>query len=89
VNSIVIEATKGWAENEVESVKLLGSQAEVTWSMTPEGLELIPPADLGKSDYAWSFEIVTNSERHAPNAIQSDASKALKGTKKVDLDGAH
>ena len=89
VNSIVIEATKGWAENEVESVKLLGFQAEVTWSMTPEGLEIIPPADLGKSDYAWSFEIATNSEQHAPNAIQSDASKALKGTKKVDLDGAH
>ncbi|MDO6603893.1 alpha-L-fucosidase [Arenibacter palladensis] len=89
VNSIVIEATKGWAENEVKFIKLLGSQAEVTWSMTPEGLEIIHPADLGKSDYAWSFEIATNSEQHAPNAIQSDASKALKGTKKVDLDGAH
>ncbi len=89
VNPIVVEATKGWAENEVKSVKLLGSQAEVTWSMTPEGLEIIPPADLGKSDYAWSFEIATNSEQHAPNAIQSDASKALKGTKKVDLDGEH
>ena len=89
VNSIVVEATKGWMENEVESVKLLGSGAEGTWSMTPEGLEIIPPADLGKSDYAWSFEIATNSEQHAPNAIQSDASKALKGTKKVDLDGAH
>ncbi|MBU2905137.1 alpha-L-fucosidase [Arenibacter algicola] len=89
VNSIVIEATKGWAENEVKSVKLLGSEAEVKWSITPEGLEIIPPADLGKSDYAWSFEIATKSEQHAPNAIQTDVNKALKGTKKVDLDGNH
>lgn len=87
--SITIEATKGWASNEVESVKLLGSQAEVKWSMTAEGLEIIPPADLGKSEYAWSFEIATHSEQHAPNAIQTDANKALKGTKKVDLDGNH
>jgi len=87
--SIVIEATKGWSNNEVESVKLLGSEAEVKWSMTPVGLEIIPPADLGKSEHAWSFEIATNSEQHAPNAIQTDANKALKGTKKVDLDGKH
>ncbi|RTE55597.1 alpha-L-fucosidase [Arenibacter aquaticus] len=85
--SIVIEGTKGWTDNEVESVKLLGSEAVVKWSMTPAGLKIFPPADLGKSEHAWSFEIATTSEQHAPNVIQTDANKALKGTKKVDLDG--
>ena len=44
---------------------------------------------MRKSDYAWSFEITTISEQHAPNAVQAGVIKALKGTKKVDLDGNH
>lgn len=84
-----IEATKGWSEEEVKSVKLLGSDAEINWRITSEGLEIIPPVILGKSMYAWSFEIETNREQHAPKAIQTDANKALEGTKKVNLDGKH
>lgn len=85
--SIVIKATKGWTEMEVKSIKLLGSEAVIEWNITDEGLEIIPPLDLGNSDHAWSFEIETDKEQHEPNAIQTDASKALKGTKKVDLEG--
>ena len=44
---------------------------------------------MRKSDYGWSFEIITNSVQYAPNAIQAGVIKALKGTKKVDLDGNH
>lgn len=87
--AIVIEATKGWTKNDVNSVELLGSNAKVSWSITDEGLEIIPPTDLGKSNYAWSFEIETTKNQHTPNAIQNDASKALQGTKKVDLEGNH
>ena len=84
---IVIEATKGWTENEVKSVKLLGSEAVIDWEITAEGLKITPPTELGTIDYAWSFEIETSKEQHQPNAIQTDASKALKGTRKVDLEG--
>ncbi|MGJ8743544.1 alpha-L-fucosidase [Polaribacter sp.] len=87
IESLVIEGTKGWAKNEVKSVNLLGSETVIEWEMTIDGLEIIPPTDLGKSNYAWSFEIETNKEQHKPNVIQTDASKALEGTKKVDLDG--
>jgi len=71
----------------VQSVSLLGSSAEVKWEISPQGLVITPPADLGNSQHAWSFEIVTDQPRHVPNVIQTDASKALKGTKKVDLEG--
>ena len=87
--SFVIDATKGWANDEVVSVKLLGSEQDVVWKVTANGLAITPPSDLGKTEYAWSFEIETNSNQHTPNAIQTDASKALQGTKKVNLDGNH
>jgi len=86
-NPIVIEATKGWTTNQVKSVKLLGSEDLITWKITDDGLVIIPPTDLGKSKYVWTFEVETNKIQHEPNAIQTDASKALKGTKKVDLEG--
>ncbi|WP_276166012.1 alpha-L-fucosidase [Zobellia alginiliquefaciens] len=86
---ITIEATKGWKKEEVKSVNLLGYNGEVEWNITNEGLKILPPKDLGKSKYAWSFEIETANEQHATTAIQTDADKALKGTKKVDLDGKH
>ena len=83
----VIEGTAGWGADTVQSVKLLGSDADVGWKMKPAGLQMTPPVDLGKSQHAWSFEIVTDREQHHPNVIQKDATKALQGTKKVDLEG--
>ena len=55
--------------------------------MSSSGLQITPPTDLGVSQYAWSFEVVTTQKQHVPSAIVRDANKALKGTKKVDLDG--
>ena len=82
-----IEATAGWKKADVKSVRLLGSESAVDWAMTSEGLRITPPSDLGTSQFAWSFEIVTTSEQHHPNVIVSDADQALKRTGKVDLDG--
>ena len=86
--AFTIEATTGWTKDQVKSVSLLGSSSEVSWEMTPAGLQITPPSDLGDSQYAWSFEIATTQEQHSPNAIQADAAAALKGTGKVDLDGS-
>ena len=83
-----IEATAGWSADTVKSVKLLGSPAVVSWQMTAAGLQITPPAQLGASNYAWSFEIATDQEQHSPNVIVRDADKALKNTKKVDLEGS-
>lgn len=69
------------------SVKLLGADSEIIWKMTPGGLQITPPADLGVSQTALSFEVVTISEQHSPNVIEKDATKALKGPKKFDLNG--
>jgi alpha-L-fucosidase len=85
--SFVIDATTGWNKEQVQSVRLLGSDSDIKWEMTDKGLEIMPPKDLGNSKYAWSFKIVTTEEQHHLNAIQNDAEKAFKGTKKVDLDG--
>ena len=82
-----IDATAGWSADTVKSVKLLGSPADISWQMTPAGLHITPPAQLGTSNYAWSFEIVTDQEQHSPNVIVKDADQALKNTKKVDLEG--
>ena len=87
VEPVTIAATDDWTPDVVKSVRLLGSDAQVEWSMTDGGLQITPPADLGSSEYAWSFEIATTKDQHAPNAINNDAASALKGTRKVDLDG--
>jgi alpha-L-fucosidase len=89
IASFTISGTKGWNDSQVEKVRLLGSDAAVTWKMTPSGLRITPPTDLGKSQHAWSFEIQTDAEQHHPNVIVRDVDQALKGTKKVNLDGAH
>jgi alpha-L-fucosidase len=89
VAAFTIEATSGWKKYQVKSVKLLGSGATVKWSMTRAGLRITPPRDLGKSKYAWAFEIVTDKEQHHPNVIVTDADKAFEGTRKVDLEGRH
>ena len=82
-----IDATAGWKPEQILGVRLLGSDAKTEWAVTKDGLQITPPAELGKSQHAWSFEILTDAEQHHPNAIGTDASKALKGTKAVDLDG--
>ncbi|WPJ96255.1 alpha-L-fucosidase [Coraliomargarita algicola] len=82
-----ITATAGWDKGQVQSVRLLGSPAEVKWQLTPKGLVITPPANLGQSQHAWTFEIMTDREQHVPNVIQHDADKAFQGTKEVDLDG--
>ncbi len=79
--------TAGWGASQIEGVQLLGSDAEVVWEMMAQGLRITPPANLGRSDHAWSFEIQTSVEQHHPNVIQRDADRALSGTKEVDLDG--
>ena len=87
VTPFVIEGTAGWGADKIQSVKLLGSDADIVCELTAAGLRIAPPADLGTSKYAWSFEIVTNEEQHRPNVMVKDAGKALKNTRKVDLDG--
>lgn len=82
-----ITATAGWGDDEVQAVRLLGSDASVSWQMTPAGLRITPPTDLGTSEYAWAFEIVTQSQQHEPNVIETDAGRALDRTREVDLDG--
>ena len=82
-----IEATAGWKKSQVKSVKLLGSGDRVRWEMTPNGLNITPPKDLGASRFAWAFEIRTDREQHYPNAIVSDAEQAMKNTRKVNMEG--
>ena len=82
-----IEATAGWQAGDVTSVRLIGSESTVDWSIRPDGLRITPPSDPGKSQFAWSFEIVTSSEQHHPIAIVSDPDQALKRTRKVELNG--
>lgn len=84
---LLIEGTKGWGDADVLAVSLLGSEDEVQWKMTANGLEITSPANLGKSTYAWAFKISTTQNQHVPNAIETDADKALNGTQNVDLDG--
>ncbi|TWU47023.1 alpha-L-fucosidase [Rubripirellula reticaptiva] len=83
----VITGTAGWDSEKIESVRLLGSDASVVSQMTSAGLRITPPADLGHSDHAWTFEIMTDEDQHHPNVIVHDADSALEGTKAVDLEG--
>ncbi|MDO5968760.1 alpha-L-fucosidase [Flavivirga aquimarina] len=85
----VLKGTKGWTKENVKSVRLLGSEAKVGYVINEAGLTITPPKDLGVSQYAWSFEIVTDAEQHTPNVIQKNVDKAFEGTKKVDLEGNH
>ncbi len=78
----VIEATSGWEKKQVRKVRLLGSDTKVAWKITPDGLQITPPGDLGSSSFAWAFEILTDRDQHHPNVIQTDADKAFEGTEK-------
>ncbi len=82
-----LHGTRGWSPGQVKSVRLLGSVADIAWTLTPLGLEISPPADLGESRHAWTFEIVTDREQHTPNGIQRDVDKALDGAREDDLEG--
>ena len=84
--SFTIEATQGWEDGQVKNVSLLGSADKVIWEITPDGLKITPPADLGKSTYAWSFKIETDREQFIPTVLENDADKAFKGTKNVEID---
>ena len=64
-----IEATKGWTATDVESVRLLGSEGKVEWAIDDNGLRITPPADLGASQHAWAFEILTTKNQHTPAAL--------------------
>jgi alpha-L-fucosidase len=75
--TFTIEPTRGWQASQIKSVRLLGSEAAVAWIMTPQGLCLTPPSDLGTSTFAWSFEIVTDQEQHHPNADPTAAETVL------------
>jgi len=86
-SGFTIDATAGWKADDIETVRLLGSDAVITWSIGPDGVRIFPPGDLGESQFAWSFEIVTNSQQHHPNAIVSDPNQALKQTGNVNLEG--
>lgn len=83
----VIEATAGWQTERIQSVRLLGSESPVAWEVTPEGLRITPPSDLGASLFAWAFEIVTDRPQHQPASTELSADRALKGTRRVDLEG--
>jgi alpha-L-fucosidase len=78
----VIEATAGWEKKQVKSVRLIGSDMDVDWEISAQGLRITPPEDLGESLHAWTFEIGTNQEQHHPNVVQKDASKAMESTEK-------
>jgi alpha-L-fucosidase len=76
----VIEGAAGWKKGQVKSVKLIGCNAPVRWAMTPGGLEITPPENLGTSMFAWAFKIVTDRTQHHPNALTADADQAMSNT---------
>lgn len=70
--SFTIESTKGWTVADVESVRLLGSEGKVEWAIDENGLRITPPADLGASQHAWAFEILTTKEQHVPTTLGTE-----------------
>jgi alpha-L-fucosidase len=67
-----IEATKGWTSSDVQSVRLLGSNGKVDWALDENRLRITPPADLGTSQHAWAFEILTTKNQHVPVTLSTD-----------------
>jgi alpha-L-fucosidase len=62
----VLEATKFLYPGEISGVSLLGSDAPVDWTLTPDGLRLVPPAEA-PSAIACVFKI-TREHPFAPAA---------------------
>ncbi|NNE76595.1 MAG: alpha-L-fucosidase, partial [Pricia sp.] len=83
----IIEGTKDWNDDTIKVVELVGSKAEVAWKITKDGLRITPPSDLGKSQFAWSFKIVTDRNQSQPNVVENNVNTVLEGTKEVDLEG--
>lgn len=75
-----IEATKGWTDDDVQSVRLLGSTGKVDWKTGDDGLRIIPPEDLGSSQHAWTFEILTDKNQHTPAVLTSNPREKNRGT---------
>lgn len=73
-NRFTIDATSDWPDGAVKSVRLIGSDASVEWSLTDAGLQIVPPGDLGESVFAWSYEIITDREQHTPTGVWSSNS---------------
>jgi alpha-L-fucosidase len=67
-----IEASKGWSAADVKSVRLLGSEGKVEWAIDENGLRITPPADLGASQHAWAFEILTDKKQHTPATLGTE-----------------
>ena len=75
-----IEATKGWTPDEVESIRLLGADGKVEWRIDAEGLHITPPADLGASQHAWTFEILTTKNQHMPAELGTNLKEKRQST---------
>jgi len=57
---VLIETLKHAYESEIKSIRLLGVDAELEWSLTPEGLSItMPPEKLG--DHAFALKIVRDN----------------------------
>ncbi len=86
-----IEATKGWTADEVESVRLLGSEGKAEWGIDENGLRITPPADLGASNHAWAFEILTTNNQHTPadlgTSLKEKRRRAIHSEDSTDYDG--
>jgi alpha-L-fucosidase len=53
---VTIESLKTLYASEIRSVKMLGLDAELEWSLTPEGLQIAPPVEK-PCDHAYVFKI--------------------------------
>jgi alpha-L-fucosidase len=58
---VKIESYKQLYEEEIESVTMLGFDGQLEWSLSREGLTIMPPPEK-PGDYAFVFKI----ERHHP-----------------------
>jgi alpha-L-fucosidase len=54
---VVIESCHSLYESEIESIRMLGVEQELTWSLTKKGLKIAPPDEKPCED-AYVFKIV-------------------------------
>jgi alpha-L-fucosidase len=54
---VIIESLKGLYQSEISSVKMVGTDRELEWSLTGEGLEIKTP-DEKSCEHAYVFKIV-------------------------------
>lgn len=53
---VVIQSLNRLYPTEIKSISLLGEDSKLDWSLTPEGLRIIPPANK-PCEYAFVFKI--------------------------------